>query len=73
MVDFHAERAAHKTEGCPACKGTMNLVGDTYRCEQCGHVRQDPQLQTLIERGDRENLTFCKCGYCLKRRVGETS
>jgi hypothetical protein len=29
MVDFHAEQAAHKTEGCPACKGTMNLVGDT--------------------------------------------
>ena len=73
MVDFHAEQAAHKTEGCPACKGTMNLVEDTYKCEQCGHFRQNPQLQTLVERGDRANLTFCKCGYCLKRRVGETS
>ena len=73
MVDFHAEQAAHKTEGCPACKGTMNLVEDTYKCEQCGHFRQNPQLQTLVERGDRANLTFCKCEYCLKRPISETA
>ena len=73
MVDFHTEQAAHKTEGCPACKGTMNLVEDSYKCEQCGHFRQNPQLQTLLERGDRTNLTFCKCEYCLKHPIGETS
>jgi hypothetical protein len=67
MVDYHSERRAHKTEGCPACKGMMRLVGDTYACEQCGHFRQDTSLQSLVEREDRANLKFCKCEYCLKQ------
>lgn len=68
MVDFHAEQRAHKTEGCPACRGLMNLVGDTYMCEKCGHFRQNPGLQGLVEREDRANLRFCKCEYCLKEQ-----
>ena len=66
MVDVHAEQMAHKTEGCPACRGLMNLVGDTYACEKCGHFRQDPTLQSILERQNPENLKFCKCEYCLK-------
>jgi hypothetical protein len=73
MVDYHAEKSAHKSEGCPACKGTMNLAGDTYTCDKCGHFRQNSLLQSLIERQDRENLRFCKREYCLKERNGASA
>jgi hypothetical protein len=68
MVDYHAERAAHKLEVCPACHGDMPLADDTYTCKKCGHFRQDPLLQSIVERDDWANLKFCKCKYCLTMR-----
>jgi hypothetical protein len=68
MVDYHAELAAHKLEGCPACHGDMPLAGDTYTCEKCGHFRQNPSLQSIVEREDSANLKFCNCEFCLKKR-----
>jgi len=51
----------------------MNHVRDTYKREHCGGFRQNPQLQTLVERADGANLTFCNCEYCPKRPIGETA
>jgi hypothetical protein len=73
MVDKHAYKKAHKLETCPACGMIMRLSWDTYACEnkQCGHFRQDPHLQDIMERDDPANLKFCNCAYCLKLRGGQ--
>lgn len=69
MVDWHAGKTAHKSEVCPVCKAAMPLEGDTYTCGDCGHFRQNPLLQTLVERDNPGNLRFCKCAYCTTERT----
>jgi len=50
----------------------MQLGWDTYTCEnkQCGHFRQDPHLQDIMERDDPTKLRFCNCAYCVEQRDG---
>jgi hypothetical protein len=69
MVDWRAEKIAHKSEACPVCTKMMRLAANIYTCEQCGHFWHNPLLQTLIERDDRSNLKFCDCAYCQKLRA----